>query len=241
VILDVDGTVATCPYDFEAMRAAVARVAEQWGWRGECRPPRGIVERIARIGEELGERGSRFRQEAEHAVTQLELQGAQASRLLPGAAEALGELRGRGLRVGLITRNCRAATERVLAGLTAYDVLLTRDDVPHPKPHPDHVHQALALLGCAPEHTAVVGDHTFDMEAGRAAGAGLCIGVRTGNSRDEDLLAAGADAVVDSVAELPEWLHVWGRPFDKLRVAPREGRATPSEVEGRRQPVEDGQ
>jgi phosphoglycolate phosphatase-like HAD superfamily hydrolase len=35
---------------------------------------------------------------------------------------------------------------------------------------------------------------------GRAAGAGLVIGVRTGIGRDEDL--AGADLIIDSVADL---------------------------------------
>jgi len=217
VILDVDGTVATCPYDFQAMRAAVARLAERWGWRGGEPKPRGIAEQIARIAKGLGAAGAGFRAEAEGAVVALELEGARHSRLLPGAAEALRRLRQSGLRIGLITRNCRAAAEMVLEGLDCYDLLLTRDDVPHAKPHPGHVRQALKLLGCAPGEAAVAGDHRFDMEAGRAAGTRWCIGVRSGSSSDEELLAAGAEAVIQDIAELPGWLQgaaqrEWERP-----------------------------
>jgi len=223
VILDVDGTVATCPYDFEAMRAAVARAAEKWGWQSTGSEPRGVVERIAFIADELSDDGPGFREEAERAVVELELAGARASELLPGAAEALTRLREGGIKIGLITRNCRPATEMVLsrmnsagerssAALLSYDLVLTRDDVPRVKPDPDHVHQALALLGCSPREAAVVGDHRFDMEAGRAAGAALCIGVRSGTSSEEELLAAGAEVVIDTVAELPRCLAGQGLP-----------------------------
>ena len=40
----------------------------------------------------------------------------------------------------------------------------------------------------------------------RAAGAGVAIGVASGNSSAEDL-APHADAVLDSVRDLPAWLH----------------------------------
>ncbi len=174
VVLDVDGTVATCPYDFDAMRAVVAEVARRWGFSREISEPRGVG----------------FRADAEDAVAKLEIHGARSSSLLPGADTALAELRAAGLKVALITRNCRAAAERVLLRLTAYDVLLSRNDVPRAKPDPDHVRRALAALGCDPAEAVVVGDH-----------------VRTGASSDAELLAAGAEAVIGSIAELPAWLR----------------------------------
>jgi phosphoglycolate phosphatase len=206
VILDVDGTVATCPYDFDGMRAAVTRVAAKWGVDAASLAGQGIIERIALIAERLGERGGGFRKEAEQAVCALEVAAAETAHLLPGAAAALARLRQHGLKIGLITRNCRAAAARVLSGLRDYDVLLTREDVPDAKPHPDHVLRAAAALGCRPDQAAVVGDHAFDMQAGRAAGACICIGVRTGNSPDASLSEMGADVILDSLADLPDWL-----------------------------------
>jgi phosphoglycolate phosphatase len=199
--------VATCPIDFGAMRAAVNRIAVRWGLDLTRLPVRGVVEQIEQAAATLTEGGERFREEAHRAVVEIELEAAPAARLLPGAAEALAALRQEGLAVALITRNCRAAAEAVLRDLTDYDVLLARDDVPHLKPDPDHVHRSLAAVHCTAQSAAMVGDHDFDMQAGRAAGVQVCIGVRTGSSSDSSLLAAGADLVLDSLADLPEWLR----------------------------------
>jgi phosphoglycolate phosphatase len=52
---------------------------------------------------------------------------------------------------------------------------------------------------------AVVGDNLHDLIMARAAGAGLAIGVLTGNgSRDE--LGAYADHIIASIEELPRLL-----------------------------------
>ena len=207
VILDVDGTVATCPYDFEGMRAVVRRLAAARGVDTTALGIRGIIEQIGAVASRLPDGAARFREEAEAAVIEMEIESARTAELLPGAAEALSRLRRDGLAIALITRNCRAASQLVLDGFDDYDVLLTRDDVPHLKPHPDHIHRALAAIGRRPNCAAVVGDHIFDMQAGVAAGVRLCVGVRTGSSSEADLLKAGADEVIDTLADLPEVLR----------------------------------
>lgn len=209
VVLDVDGTVVTCPIDFQGMRAAVRAVAARWGADTSALGPKGVIEQIREVAAALGERGDAFRQEAEQAVVDIEVEAAAGAGVLPGVPEALAELRREGRAVALITRNCRAAAERALAGMRHYDLLLTRDDVPLPKPDPDHVHRSLAALGETPDAAAVVGDHGYDMRAGRDAGVRLCLGVRTGGSSDEALREAGADAVIASAAELPAFLRAW--------------------------------
>lgn len=206
-VLDVDGTVATCPYDFDAMRAAIAEIAARWRVEARELGVRGVIEQIEVIAEQLGENGGAFRREADEAVSAIEVAAARNARLLPGAAEALAELRAHGVAIALITRNCRAASDIVLRGFENYAILLTRDDVPVAKPDPDHVLRALAAVGRGPGGAVVVGDHGYDMQAGRAAGVRLCVGVRSGNSPDAALLQAGADAVIESVADLPRWLR----------------------------------
>jgi HAD superfamily hydrolase (TIGR01509 family) len=205
-ILDVDGTVATCPYDFDAMRAEVATVATRHGVEVSTLTSHGILERIDEVACLLGDRGLGFRREAEAAVAGIEVDAARGSTLLPGAVEALARLRSGGVAIALITRNCRAAAALVLQGLRDYDVLLTRDDVPHAKPDPDHVLRSLHAVDRRPENAVLVGDHFFDIQAGRAAGVRFCVGVRTGNSPEESLREAGAHGVLDSIADLPDWL-----------------------------------
>ncbi|MEU6645279.1 HAD hydrolase-like protein [Saccharomonospora sp. NPDC046836] len=57
------------------------------------------------------------------------------------------------------------------------------------------------------EHDALayVGDHAGDMAGARAAGA-TAVGVVTGPCTRDELFEAGADVVLDSLAEFPEWL-----------------------------------
>jgi phosphoglycolate phosphatase len=209
-VLDVDGTVATCPYDFEAMRAAIAEIAARWRVDARKLGVRGVIEQINAIASRLGAQGEAFRREAETAVAGIEVGAAANAAILPGAAAALADLRAHGVAVALITRNCRAASDLVLHGCKDYAILLTRDDVPSAKPDPDHVLRALAAVGGVPDRAAVVGDHGYDMRAGRTAGVRLCVGVRSGASPEESLLRAGADAIIDSIADLPGWLRQRG-------------------------------
>ena len=50
------------------------------------------------------------------------------------------------------------------------DVLVCADEVTNPKPHPEPVEKALALLGADPATPVYVGDSIHDMVSGRAAG-----------------------------------------------------------------------
>jgi phosphoglycolate phosphatase len=206
-VLDVDGTVSICSYDFDAMRAAVGRAALRHGIDTSALGIRGIIEQIDAVARMLGGKGPGFRRETDAVVAAMEIEAAQDATLVPGVNEALSQLRRDGMAVALITRNCRAATEIVLRGFREYDVLLTRDDVPRAKPDPDHVLRSLAALQRGPETGVLVGDHDFDIQAGRAAGMRFCLGVRTGTATEENLRQAGADAVLDTVAELPDWLR----------------------------------
>jgi len=61
-------------------------------------------------------------------------------------------------------------------------------------------------LGLPRERVAVVGDNVeTDIRGARRVGC-LGIAVRTGSFREQDLRAVPADAVLDSIADLPQWL-----------------------------------
>jgi len=66
--------------------------------------------------------------------------------------------------------------------------------------------EIMSQAGLAPAQTVVVGDTSFDMHMGRAAGT-RTIGVTWG-SHPRDELAPLADVVVDEVAELAAALGV---------------------------------
>ena len=84
--------------------------------------------------------------------------------------------------------------------------ILGADNVTHAKPHPEPVLRTLADLGFRPEEALVVGDMAVDIRMGKGAGARTC-GVTYGNGSREDLLAAGADWLIDDFAALPALLY----------------------------------
>jgi pyrophosphatase PpaX len=91
----------------------------------------------------------------------------------PGVLEAVREIKAASLQTGLVTSKNRQGAMRglKLVGLEALmDVLVCADEVINPKPHPEPVEKAVALLGADPAATVYVGDSVHDMRSGRAAG-----------------------------------------------------------------------
>ena len=61
--------------------------------------------------------------------------------------------------------------------------------------------------GLEPAAVAMVGDSAHDLDAGRAAGAGLLVGVLTGPATRADLQPM-ADVVLDDISHLPDYLNI---------------------------------
>ena len=134
--------------------------------------------------------------------------GRHGSVLLPGVEEVLAEIADMDISMGVATNDATATAVEALAAL-GIDRYLPNvygyDSVPHPKPAPDIVFAFAAATGVDPSDIAVVGDNRYDIDMARAAGAGIAIGVLTGNSSAADLVAH-ADIVLASIRDLPAWL-----------------------------------
>jgi phosphoglycolate phosphatase len=76
-----------------------------------------------------------------------------------------------------------------------------------PKPEPGMVHGFCEALGLSPHQIAMVGDSTHDLRMGRAAGAGITIGVLTGTGV-RATLEPFADVLIPSVDNLITLLNV---------------------------------
>ncbi len=74
------------------------------------------------------------------------------------------------------------------------------------KPAPDMFLDAARKLGVAPADAVVFEDATSGVAAARAGGFGLVVGVNRGTGAD-DLIASGADLVIDDLAEFTERQH----------------------------------
>ena len=146
------------------------------------------------------------KQEAKAAIVAIEMEAADQAQVYPEVPELLHRLRERGIKVAIVTRNCRAAVERILAeNPLVYDALLTRDEVTAVKPDPGHLLQALRLLGVEPQRTLMIGDHPMDVQVGRAVGA-RTVAVLTGAGSPERFSEVQPDLVLTQVGDLGEYL-----------------------------------
>ena len=93
------------------------------------------------------------------------------TRLFPGVAELIRELRARDLRWGIVTNKATRFTEAIVAALKlAPDCVTCGDTTPHLKPHPAPMLHAAEQLGLPPAQCCYLGDDLRDMKAARAAG-----------------------------------------------------------------------
>jgi len=125
-------------------------------------------------------------------------------RPMPRAGEALERLAAAGLSMGLVTAGDRSVVEQqlVLTGLGRFlPVRVCAGDLPVMKPHPAPLRKALTELGLgsAPERTVYIGDAQDDMRMARTVGA-RGVGIVSMLGTHDDLVAAGASEVADSVA-----------------------------------------
>lgn len=131
---------------------------------------------------------------------------------LPGALETITALRAAGIRVCLCTGFAPITRDALLDALgwrALIDLALSPADAGRGRPWPDMPLTALLRLrGGAVSELAVVGDTAADVECGLRAGAGLVVGVASGSASREELAAAGAPHVLQSVTGLLQLVGV---------------------------------
>ncbi len=205
VLFDFDGTL-TKPEDLD-----LKGIKREIG----CPPEKGILEYL-RETEDVEERRryETFLQEAEKEA---------ADRAEPGdGAEALIDLlRGRKIPMAIITRNAGVSVQRALerfAGVDPADfALIVSRDLPFdPKPFPDGVLYVAEELGVDPGELLMIGDHAFDIEAGKRAGT-LTMFLCNGPLADPP--AAGADFVVADLIEAQTIIR-YGMPLPVGKLPP---------------------
>lgn len=132
---------------------------------------------------------------------------------VPGAREAIEELRGEGRTVVLTTGFARVTQDAILDALGWRDLveltLCPGDAGGRGRPYPDMVLSAFLRTAAVDgvRQIAVAGDTAYDMLSGVRSGASVVAGVLTGAHGDDALRSAGATHVLGSVAELPAVLR----------------------------------
>jgi phosphoglycolate phosphatase len=206
-LFDCDGTLVDS-------QANICMAMEQaCGAIGIPVPPRSQIRRI--VGLSVFEAASALIPDADIAVqTELASQyktafhnlraaGKIDEPLYDGMKELLISLHTAGWQLGVATGKSDRGLALCLAhhGITDLFVTLQTADRHPSKPHPSMIEQAMVDAGSTPQTTVMIGDTSFDIGMGIAAGC-KTIGVGWGYHAADELRDAGANMVANTMNEL---------------------------------------
>jgi phosphoglycolate phosphatase len=124
-------------------------------------------------------------------------------------APVLSELQAMNFILGVATNDGEASAKRHLRAMKVdhfFFAILGSDSVAVPKPSGQMVRLFAEKSGLRTDEIAMVGDNTHDLEEARSGGAGLAVGVLTGNAQRHHL-EHSADLVLESIADLSAYFR----------------------------------
>jgi sugar-phosphatase len=199
LLIDMDGVLVDST-------PAVARVWTRWAMKHGIDPLHAVQLAHGRPSlssiEELLPHASSAAHQAENCwMEQAEIEDVDDVVALPGTKELLAAIVPS--QFAVVTSATRALTEVRLraAGLWPFTRnLVTASDIQHGKPDPEPYRKGAAALNLPPKSCLVIEDAASGARSGKAAGSRV-LAVRT-TSRDQDLLAAGADWIVNDCSSV---------------------------------------
>lgn len=228
-VLDMAGTTVD---DAALQRDSLERVLTEHGHAPESRTAREAHAYMAREGGRSkfsvfrhvfhGDLGAAHRAHRDFEEAYEVLLAERGISAFPGVEEAIGALRSQGILICLATGFSRRIQNSILESLGwmgLADLSLCPADAGRGRPYPDIVLTAVLALDVEDvRRVLVVGDSTSDMLTGVRSGARRVVGVTTGTHTAEELRAAGATAVLASVADVPAYVEA------DLQTVPVSGR-----------------
>jgi phosphoglycolate phosphatase len=208
VMFDMDGTlIDTQALIAEHMATTFAEAGLDVPTPGQVRRiiglslPKAMLQLLGRQDIDLAnELAERYR--AHYRASLVSAEGREG--LFPGAREALDLLKAQPETIlGIATGKGLSGVHRLteLHGIAGHFSTLQTPDHNPSKPHPGMMLRAMEEIGVGKHETVIIGDTTFDMEMGKAAGT-KTIGVTWGYHHRDELRGAGADMLIDDYAEL---------------------------------------
>ena len=128
--------------------------------------------------------------------------------MYPGALEGLKVLHEHSYILACVTNKPRRFTPALLEafGLDQFfKFLICGDDLPIKKPNPQALQTILKQTKLNPLQAVMVGDSASDIKAARSANMkSFCVSY--GYHQGKGVDALGADYIIDSIAELPQYI-----------------------------------
>jgi phosphoglycolate phosphatase-like HAD superfamily hydrolase len=204
VVFDIDGTLLDTR---EFISQAYEHVLEDHGM-----PARTREEIASQIGKKLHDCYAFLAPNGNHEQMAIDHHNFQEANLALVRAfdyveEVMENLKQKGIKTALWTGrkgNVIASLEQAQVEPDAFDCIVDADMYNEGKPSSEGLFIVLGKLGVEADKTVMVGDAGVDIEAGHNAGVASTIGITHGFGTREELEAAKADYILDSLETLPE-------------------------------------
>ena len=214
IMIDVDGTlvdsVPDLAYCVDELMIAMGR--DKWGeakvrhWVGNGVPK--LVERSL-TGELEGTVNKDDFDKAYPIFLDLYAENTSGrSSLYDGVREGLDYLKSQGYTLGCVTNKAKQFTHPLLKDLGIFDefeIVISGDTLEKKKPDPMPLLHAAKHFNIDPKESMMLGDSISDVKASRAAGFEI-ICMSYGYNHGDDIRDANPDLVIDSMAELKDYL-----------------------------------
>lgn len=213
VLFDMDGTLIKFKFKVKESRRALIMKLREMGFDtsrlSEELPTQliydGVLEQL-RLGDlKIGFR--EVRRTLGAILDGFELEAFSNSELYPSIVELLSYFKSKGLKMGLVTNDGRAAASVILDKHNLrgfFDIVITRDDVGRMKPDPEGILKAATALGVTASDAMYVGDSVLDIQAARSAGVGTVVSIIGGVHTNDRLVKAAPDFIMSKPSDLLE-------------------------------------
>jgi HAD superfamily hydrolase (TIGR01549 family) len=216
IIFDLDGTITAFNLDYMTLRSEVRSFLIRTGVPASVLfVNESIFDMLNKTEIFLRNSGKstrtieKVRNEALAIPERHELEAAKTTSLLPSVVETLKILKEMGLKIGLCTVNSEKSASYILKrfGIADFfDAVIPRNKVKHVKPSGEHLEAVLKALKVCSKEALLVGDATRDIQCARELKV-MAVGLSTGISTQKELMNAGANYLITSIADLPSLIE----------------------------------
>ena len=216
VIFDLDGTITAFNLDYMTLRSEVRSFLIRTGVPASVLfVNESIFDMLNKTEIFMKNSGKstrtleKVRNEALAIAERHELEAAKTTSLLPNVIETLKILKEMRLKIGLCTVNSEKSASYILKRFGVadfFDAAIPRNKVKHVKPSGEHLEAVLKALKVNPKEALLVGDAARDMECAKELKV-MAVGLSTGISTQKELMDAGANYLITSIADLPSLIE----------------------------------
>jgi phosphoglycolate phosphatase len=146
-----------------------------------------------------------IQEKAYSAIESCEVESVKVCQLMPSCDEVLDWLMRRSIKMSVATSNSQTIAEEILKSKEIahyFSAVVGRSPQLKMKPYPDQILRCFDLMGVDPSNGIVVGDSVKDVLAAKKVGI-YVVAVPAYFTKRDAIEKAGADVIIESLAELP--------------------------------------